>query len=130
MNILARIILPNHLKSMCQRSIYISTVYQSETLINNKNSKYEKIGFFGAGNMAKAIIQGLITKKKFSPEQIYATDKNIEYLEYLKNKDPFFQVTIYGFNKFISYIYTYFGFKRNTELISLMKTIFLTKQML
>lgn len=108
MNSLARINLPNPLKSMCKRSIYISTVYQSETLKNNINSKYEKIGFFGAGNMAKAIIQGLITKKKFSPEQIYATDKNIEYLEYLKNKDPFFQVTIYGFNNFISYIYTYF----------------------
>ena len=130
MNSLARINSLNSLKILCKRSIYISTVNQSETLINNKNSKYEKIGFFGAGNMAKAIIQGLITNKKFSPEQIYATDKNVEYLEYLKNKDPFFQVTIYRFKVvYVIYLYLLF-FTRNTKLISLMKTIFLKKQML
>lgn len=35
-----------------------------------------KIGFIGCGNMAKAIISGLIKTKTFLPEEIIASDKN------------------------------------------------------
>lgn len=35
-----------------------------------------KIGFIGCGNMAKAIITGLIKTKTFLPEEIIASDKN------------------------------------------------------
>lgn len=41
--------------------------------------------------MAKAIIQGLVSEQKFSPDQIYATDKDEKYLNHLKNEVPFFQ---------------------------------------
>lgn len=42
--------------------------------------------------MAKAIIQGLITKEKFLPNQIFVTDADQKYLEHLKANVPFFQV--------------------------------------
>lgn len=71
--------------SLLKRSISI-------TSRSMHTDKYQKIGFIGTGNMARAIIQGLVTKKQFLPEQIYATDKNIEYLQHLKTNEPFFQV--------------------------------------
>ena len=39
-----------------------------------------KIGFIGCGNMAQAIISGLISNKMFMPEEIIASDKNVEAL--------------------------------------------------
>ena len=35
-----------------------------------------KIGFIGCGNMARAIISGLIASKTFAPEEIIASDKS------------------------------------------------------
>ena len=56
------------------------------------DKKYNSIGFIGAGNMAKAIIQGLINKERFLPEQIYVVDRDEKYMERLKTNDAFFQV--------------------------------------
>nr|WP_307776441.1 pyrroline-5-carboxylate reductase [uncultured Cetobacterium sp.] len=39
-----------------------------------------KIGFIGAGNMSQAIIKGIISSKIVTPENIYASDKNIVIL--------------------------------------------------
>jgi pyrroline-5-carboxylate reductase len=55
------------------------------------NEKYNKIGFIGTGNMARAIIAGLISKDKYKPEEIYVTDSDLEYVEYLKNEVPLFK---------------------------------------
>lgn len=55
------------------------------------NAKYNKIGFIGTGNMARAIIAGLISKEKYKPEEIYVTDSDLEYVEYLKNEVPLFK---------------------------------------
>ncbi len=59
---------------------------------SNKKLKYNKIGFIGTGNMAQAIIQGLINQKKFTPEQIYASDNDWEYIEFLQKNSPLFMV--------------------------------------
>ena len=45
-----------------------------------------KIGFIGAGNMATAIIGGMIEKKEYSKEQILASGKDVKSLENLKSK--------------------------------------------
>lgn len=37
---------------------------------------YKSIGFIGSGNMASAIIKGIIKSGIFTPEQIYASSKN------------------------------------------------------
>lgn len=58
------------------------------------DEKYKNIGFIGAGNMAKAIMQGLIHKEKFLPEQIYVLDRDEKYMEHLKANDAFFQVPL------------------------------------
>ena len=50
------------------------------------------LGFIGTGKIAQALILGLISKHKLRPEQIFASDSNLEYLDYLKNKSPLFQV--------------------------------------
>ena len=42
---------------------------------------YKKIGFIGAGNMATAIIKGLIESGGCKPEQIFASDKSEEAIE-------------------------------------------------
>jgi hypothetical protein len=59
--------------------------------------KIAKIGFIGTGNMAQAIIQGLIKQKIFKPEQIYASDNDWEYIEFLQKNNQFFQVIILFF---------------------------------
>ncbi|HOV69797.1 MAG TPA: NAD(P)-binding domain-containing protein, partial [Clostridia bacterium] len=44
--------------------------------------KHGKIGFIGGGNMAGAIINGILNKNLYFPEQIYVSDVNGERLEY------------------------------------------------
>lgn len=45
----------------------------------------EKIVFIGAGNMAEAILAGLVQKKLYEPQQIYVTNRqNKERLHYIK----------------------------------------------
>jgi len=56
------------------------------------DEKYKNIGFIGAGNMAKAIMKGLIDKERFLPEQIYVLDRDEKSMEHLKANDDFFQV--------------------------------------
>lgn len=45
----------------------------------------QKIAFLGGGNMAEALIRGVITAGTAKPDQILATDISSERLEYLKN---------------------------------------------
>jgi len=45
-----------------------------------------KIGFVGCGNMAQAIISGLIDNKMFAPEEIIASDKSDKALSSAKEK--------------------------------------------
>lgn len=80
----------NYIRHCFTRCMSLSLISKTNHVIVN-DIHYDSIGFIGTGNMARAIIQGLITKKKFLPEQIYVTDKNTEYLEYLKTDEPFFQ---------------------------------------
>lgn len=71
-----------------QRFISTSPILQSFV----KNQKYNKIGFIGTGNMACAIIAGLINKQKYQADEIYVTDNDREYVEYLKHYKPLFKV--------------------------------------
>ncbi len=45
-----------------------------------------KIGFIGCGNMAGAIIRGLVENNIFLPQEIIASDKNTDALEEAKRK--------------------------------------------
>ncbi len=45
----------------------------------------EKIGFIGAGNMAEAIIRGIINAKVFDKNDIFISDIDVDRLEQLKN---------------------------------------------
>ena len=52
-----------------------------------KKKKFsEKIGFIGAGNMAKALIQGLIINRAIVPGRIYVSAKTSKNLSKLKKK--------------------------------------------
>ena len=42
------------------------------------------IGFIGAGNMAEAIINGIISKSVYEPDQIYISERREEQLNILK----------------------------------------------
>jgi pyrroline-5-carboxylate reductase len=54
------------------------------------DSMIENIGFIGAGNMAEALIKGLISSKLYNPHQISASDSDLEKLK-IKSE-------AYGFN--------------------------------
>lgn len=56
------------------------------------NTKDWKLGFLGTGRIAQAIILGLIDQNKVKPEQIFVSDANLEYLKYLRERCPKFQV--------------------------------------
>ena len=45
-----------------------------------------KYGFIGCGNMAQAIISGLINNKMFLADEIIASDKNEDALSKAKEK--------------------------------------------
>ena len=45
-----------------------------------------KIGFIGCGNMAQAIISGLVNNKMFVPDEIIASDKSSAALSAAKEK--------------------------------------------
>ena len=46
----------------------------------------EKIGFIGSGNMAEALIKGIIAAKVYKPENIVLSDIREERLEFLAGK--------------------------------------------
>ena len=48
--------------------------------------KNMKIGFIGGGNMASAIIGGIVEKKVYASEQVAASGKDAKSLENLHNK--------------------------------------------
>ncbi len=58
------------------------------------NELFNKIGFLGTGNMAQAIIQGLVNQKKFKEEKIYCIDNNQEYVEFIKQNGPAFMKNV------------------------------------
>jgi hypothetical protein len=79
-----------YLKSVSR--LFSRTLSTVNSQKNDLNDKYRKIGFIGSGNMARAIIAGLIGKNKFKPEEIYVTDSDLEYVEYLKTNVQLFKV--------------------------------------
>jgi pyrroline-5-carboxylate reductase len=46
----------------------------------------KKIGFIGAGNMATALIKGILKSELVSPDSIYASDLDLEKLDNMKNE--------------------------------------------
>jgi pyrroline-5-carboxylate reductase len=60
------------------------------------NLKIESIGFIGAGNMAEALIKGLINSKLYSPDQLAASDNDQEKL---KIKSEKYGIKIYDSNR-------------------------------
>ncbi len=46
--------------------------------------KDKKIGFIGAGNMATALIKGILSAKLFQSEEVFASDLDVEKLDTLK----------------------------------------------
>ena len=58
------------------------------------NTNDLRLGFIGTGKIAQAIMLGLIKKQKLKPNQIYASDSNLDYLEYLQFNRPIFKVNL------------------------------------
>jgi pyrroline-5-carboxylate reductase len=58
--------------------------------------KNENIGFIGAGNMAEALIKGLIESSLYTPDQLAASDNDIEKL---KSKSETFGIKTYSINR-------------------------------
>jgi pyrroline-5-carboxylate reductase len=52
----------------------------------NKEKEVDTIGFVGAGNMAEALIKGVIAANVYSPEDVFISDIRAERLEYLAEK--------------------------------------------
>ncbi len=46
----------------------------------------EKIGFLGGGNMAEALIKGIITAHLYSPDDIFVSDISLERLSFLSKR--------------------------------------------
>lgn len=46
----------------------------------------KKIGFIGSGNMAEAMVSGIVKSNLVTPSQIIVSDLNVEKLEYMKLK--------------------------------------------
>ena len=49
----------------------------------NKEKQVSTIGFLGSGNMAEALIKGIITAGLYKPENIFISDVRAERLEFL-----------------------------------------------
>ena len=60
------------------------------------NRKMEKLGFIGAGNMATALVKGLITSGLYPSDQLMASDKNEEQLRKVSDQ---FGLKVYASNK-------------------------------
>ena len=58
--------------------------------------KNENIGFIGAGNMAEAIIKGLINSRLYSPDHLAASDNDYSKL---KTKSEIYGIKAYDFNR-------------------------------
>jgi len=52
----------------------------------NKDKQMETIGFIGGGNMAEALIKGIISAKLYDPQNIFVSDIKPDRLEYLKQQ--------------------------------------------
>ena len=50
---------------------------------SNKEKKVSTIGFVGAGNMAEALVKGIIAAKLYAPENVLVSDIRTERLEFL-----------------------------------------------
>ncbi len=70
----------------------LSHQYRSFCLTSPYLNVKDNIGFIGTGKIAQALITGLVKRELFKPEQIYANDADLNYLKFLKEKSPLFQV--------------------------------------
>jgi len=52
----------------------------------NKEKEVETIGFLGSGNMAEALIKGIIAANVYSPDSIFVSDIRLERLTYLAKR--------------------------------------------
>ncbi|MHA6248463.1 pyrroline-5-carboxylate reductase family protein [Pontibacter sp. CAU 1760] len=46
----------------------------------------DNVAILGAGNLGKAIAEGLLSNGKYEPENIYVTRRNTKSLQHLKDK--------------------------------------------
>jgi len=53
---------------------------------SNKGKEVETIGFVGSGNMAEALIKGIITADVYAPENVFISDIRAERLTFLAEK--------------------------------------------
>jgi pyrroline-5-carboxylate reductase len=58
----------------------------SSQVNSNKEKEVDTIGFVGAGNMAEALIKGVIAANVYSPENVFISDIRAERLEFLAEK--------------------------------------------
>ncbi len=94
-----------HLIRKCGKLWSMNTRCRMQTTVRSNSIEHtvlneapnDTIGFVGSGNMAQAIMQGLINQKKFKPEQIYASDSDWEYVEFIKENSRFFKVFFFFF---------------------------------
>ena len=52
----------------------------------DKENRMDTVGFIGGGNMAEALIKGIVAAKVYPPENIIASDIRPERLEFLQNQ--------------------------------------------
>lgn len=53
---------------------------------SNKEKEVDTIGFVGSGNMAEALIKGVITANVYAPENVFISDIRAERLKFLAEK--------------------------------------------
>ncbi len=58
----------------------------SSQIKSNKEKEVGTIGFVGSGNMAEALIKGVIAANVYSPENIFISDIQVERLKFLAEK--------------------------------------------
>jgi len=74
----------------------------------NKEKKMDTIGFVGSGNMAEALIKGILTAKVYAPKNVFISDIKAERLKFIAEK------------------YNVIPIKSNAELAAKVKTIVLS----
>ena len=71
--------------TFCMQSAILYTSYKNVYNLQGEVSMM-KLGFIGAGNMAKAIMGGVLKNGIFKPEEVIASDLYVPGLEGAKRK--------------------------------------------